>query len=247
VEHQTSEQPVLSIVVPVYNQESTISSCLKSLLSQTLSSLEIIVIDGNSTDDTASVVGSFTDDRLRLISESDSGVYDAMNKGLEKASGTWIYFIGADDKLSGPDILNNLLDSPGADIDLIVGKVKNVNREHPKVPEIHVGSFDKRMKFRNTVHHQGVVYRRDVIKDIGYDSALAILGDYDLNIKLLNSGAKAKISELVIAECDARGLSKNFGRDLYREELKIKRRNLQGMDRWVQEIWVWMKFLFKNT
>lgn len=96
------EQPLVSIVVPVYNGERTIERCLASLRNQTYKNLEILVVDDGSKDHTHIVLDKYRklDKRFRIISKKNTGVSDSRNVGLEKASGRYLQFVDGDDWLT---------------------------------------------------------------------------------------------------------------------------------------------------
>jgi len=89
--------PFFSIIIPTYNSSATISVALNSIIKQSYQNFEVIIVDGLSNDNTISIISQFQDDRIKIFSEKDKGVYDAMNKGINYANGKWIYFMGSDD------------------------------------------------------------------------------------------------------------------------------------------------------
>ena len=95
--------PRISIITVVYNGASTLEQTILSVLKQTYSRIEYIIIDGGSKDGTVDIIKKYQDRIAYWVSEPDEGIYDAMNKGIRHASGDWIYFLGAD------DILYNIL------------------------------------------------------------------------------------------------------------------------------------------
>ena len=112
--------PLVSVIIPAYNAEDYISQCLSSVLSQTLSDIEVIVVDDGSTDRTASIVKELThrDGRIRLIRQENQCAGVARNKGMEVAEGKYLYFLDADDWIE-PDSLEKLCSSAeslGSDI-----------------------------------------------------------------------------------------------------------------------------------
>ena len=104
------DQPFFTIVIPTFNSAQTLKRSLDSVLGQGFTQLEILVIDGVSTDNTLDIIRtcSLKDNRLQYISEQDSGIYDAMNKGIKRASGDWIYFLGSDDRLYDDSVLEKI-------------------------------------------------------------------------------------------------------------------------------------------
>jgi hypothetical protein len=89
----------ISIVVVTYNAAKTLQTCLDSVYMQSYPGIELIVIDGNSTDGTQEILKANSNRINYWKSEPDTGIYDAMNKALKQATGQWIYFLGADDEL----------------------------------------------------------------------------------------------------------------------------------------------------
>ena len=87
----------LSIITVVLNREETIEDCLRSVAEQTFEDIEHIIIDGGSTDGTLEIVDKYKSHIYKVISEKDNGIYDAMNKGLNNASGDIVGFLNADD------------------------------------------------------------------------------------------------------------------------------------------------------
>ena len=94
----------ISIIIATYNAEKTLQRCFDSIRNQKNEKIELIVIDGNSNDNTLSIIESNADIVDYYVSESDKGIYDAWNKGVKVSTGEWIEFLGADDKLL-PDSL----------------------------------------------------------------------------------------------------------------------------------------------
>lgn len=90
---------LLSLIVVTYNAAKTLQTCLNSVFIQTYPNLELIVIDGDSTDGTQEILKANADKITYCKSEPDNGIYDAMTKALTQAKGEWIYFLGADDEL----------------------------------------------------------------------------------------------------------------------------------------------------
>lgn len=112
--------PLVSVIIPAYNAEDYISQCLSSVLSQTLSDIEVIVVDDGSTDRTASIVEELThrDGRIHLIRQENQCAGVARNKGMEVAEGKYLYFLDADDwiELDSLEKLCSSAESLGSDI-----------------------------------------------------------------------------------------------------------------------------------
>lgn len=104
-----SDQPPISVITVVRNGENIIDVCIESVIGQNIQGLQYIVIDGASTDNTLEKIRRWGNAISVVISESDNGLYDAMNKGLRLARGRYIHFLNADDRYVAPDTLSRLL------------------------------------------------------------------------------------------------------------------------------------------
>jgi glycosyltransferase involved in cell wall biosynthesis len=98
----------VSLITITYNAESTIGRCIESVIAQNCKNLEYIIIDGGSTDNTLQIIDRYKNYIDILVSEPDKGVYDAMNKGILRATGDIIGTLNADDFFAGGDILNTV-------------------------------------------------------------------------------------------------------------------------------------------
>lgn len=103
-------KPLFSIITVTYNAEATISATLQSVASQTCDLYEHLIIDGQSTDRTLEIIKSFDNPRIRLISEPDGGIYDAMNKGISIAHGEYLIFLNSGDRFHEPHTLQIFAD-----------------------------------------------------------------------------------------------------------------------------------------
>jgi glycosyltransferase involved in cell wall biosynthesis len=160
------------------------------------------VIDGVSTDDTLRIteeMSSGFQGRLRLTSEPDKGVYDAMNKGILLARGEWLLFLGSDDRLNDEKVLASVADQlypPG--VDLVYGKALFQHCRH-----IYGGRFSLgKILLEGNICHQAIFYKKTVFEKIGpYDLAYKIYADYDYNIKCFSSKLiRHKYIDLIISE-----------------------------------------------
>jgi len=114
------KKPLVSIVTVCYNSEKTIRDTIESVLNQTYRNIEYILVDGASKDSTVDIIKSYEEKfrekgiSYKWISEPDTGIYNAMNKGIDMASGEWCYFLGSDDILFDKNVIlsitNELLD-----------------------------------------------------------------------------------------------------------------------------------------
>jgi glycosyltransferase len=120
----------ITVITPVFNGETTIKTCIESVLNQTYRSMEYIIVDGSSKDNTVAIIKEYHDERLTWVSEKDSGLYDAINKGIKMSSGDVICFLCADDMYANNTVLEkigNVFDN-NPDKDMIYSDIVYVNR-----------------------------------------------------------------------------------------------------------------------
>lgn len=120
---------IISVITVCYNAKSNLEKTILSVLNQTYSNIEYIIIDGGSTDGTIDIIKRYDDKITYWQSEPDNGIYDAMNKGIQKANGEWINFMNAGDLFASTMILQQMLDAikPGVRILRIVIAIGNDN------------------------------------------------------------------------------------------------------------------------
>lgn len=235
----------ISIIIPTKNAEKHIKKCIGSILSQSLESYEILVVDYKSTDKTKRIVSKFDSPKVKWIEHEESGIYSAMNKGVIGASGEWILFLGADDFLSNSTVLYNLF-LENTSTDLILGKVQNINRHSNNIREVYQNNLSKSLFWRNTIHHQGIIYNKEILMKNPFNTSYNILADYDLNLKLLNKRITFTYKDILISQSNAGGVSKDFTKKLYKEELKLKKEHLPKWAYTINVILVMLKFWIKG-
>lgn len=244
----SNSSPLLTIIIPSFNQLDGLRRSLDFLCNSDLREwYELIVVDGGSTDGSKNEILSKTDKVDHIIIEPDNGIYDAMNKGLKMASGTWTWFLGTGDvpedsglskaigelKTSRNLSHDNKIHAFGVDL---------LPPLEPGVPGSYRPDWSDKLKWRNTMHHQGVFYPTQIIQDLKFDLRFKILADYHLNLKLWVTGNECKCFDFVIAKVDAGGVSRNFNSALYREEIRMK----EDLGIGGQRVWTRLKHLFKK-
>lgn len=195
-------QPGITFLIVTRNSLGFLRNCLDSILSQTDPFFNILIVDGASTDGTSIFLQSISDPRLKYISETDEGIYDAMNKGIDLIQTEWILHLGSDDTLYSPFVmveLNKLL-AVSRDTGLIYGRGVIGKR-------LLINSFTKRLYLGNCMNHQCVIYKSKLLKEYRYDMTYKIGADYKLNLQLLNKGVISKFTPLIITKYGDEGIS----------------------------------------
>lgn len=236
----------ISIIIPVLNAEATIENAIISVLHQTYPEKELIIIDGGSTDSTLTIINKFKNRINCIISENDNGIYHAINKGIQYANGNWIYILGADDMLHDENVLQNIFNTDLTKYAIIFGNVNNISIKHALVRKKHICKLSFSLIWRNTLHQQGTFYNKNKL-NIHFNTCYKILADYDFHLKLFNQKVKQKYVDITVSDCLAQGISKKFNKQLYSEELKIKRENLNTLLYILNIPWILFKYLIKST
>jgi glycosyltransferase len=189
----------ISIITATYNSAAHIAGCLASVNNQSYQNIEHIIIDGASTDSTLEIIKATSPKNLnglktKIISEPDTGIYDALNKGIQHATGDIIGFLHADDTFANPHTLQNIVDSfspPGGDKegapDGIYGHLVFVNNENKVLRTWHSKPFN-----RANVHygwappHPTLFLKKEVYQKHGpFDTTFRIAGDYDFMLRIM--------------------------------------------------------------
>lgn len=199
----------LSVVIPSYNVEPLLRACVASITQQTFSDYEILIVDGASTDETPSLIAELAarHPRIRWVSEKDRGVYDAMNKGVKLARGQWLLFLGADDSLRDPTVLERAVRHLDDTVDFVYGDVMLENDPWGRSGTVYGGEFSVRDITTRNICHQAIFYSRRVFETFGdYDLRYRAFADWELNLRLFNKVRK-KYLPVTVANFHGGGLS----------------------------------------
>lgn len=172
----------ISIITVSYNSVKTIKDTIESVLNQSYTNFEYLIIDGLSIDDTTSIVENYNDPRIRLISEKDNGLYDAMNKGIKIATGDIIGIINSDDVLDNNDVFKRVTDNFTDDVDILHANVKYYDEKLEKVIRNYVPGDNYKDYWCGA--HPSMYIRKEVYKKIGlYNLNYNIAADYDFMVR----------------------------------------------------------------
>ena len=221
----TAYTPTLSVITVVYNNAADIRRTLLSVLNQTYSHIEYIVIDGASTDGTVGIIKEYESRLAVFVSEKDKGIYDAMNKGLSKATGDYVLFMNSGDELYAPDTVETVFaTAPGADIyygetEMINSAGQSLGRRRHKAPEkLNLYSF----KYGMSVSHQAIYIRRNLA--VQYDPQYQLSADIDWILRALKQAKKVVRVQGYVAKYLVGGMSKKRHRQSLVERFNIMRR-----------------------
>ncbi len=241
----------ISIITVVWNNKETIKDAIDSVLSQTYKNIEYIVVDGASSDGTVEIVKSYGDKITKFLSEPDSGLYDAMNKGLKLASGDIVGILNSDDFYIDENVVQKVVDEfeikkvDSVFADLVFVKPDNLD----KVVRYYDSSKFKPSKFvygwmpahptffvRRSIYEKYGLFKTDYKIAADYEILVRFLAKYKVSYSYLNeviikmrmggvstSGLKSNyiLNKEIIRACNENGLPTNWFKVLSKYPAKI--------------------------
>jgi glycosyltransferase involved in cell wall biosynthesis len=191
-------KPLVSIITVVFRDKKELENILTNLFEFDTSAFELIVIDGGSNDGTVELLQQWDDKIAYWLSEPDSGIYDAMNKGISAAHGEYILHLNAGDRLTHlPRVALAQCLTEGVDVASFPVLMDQGEMFRPKT------GF--RLRIDNTWHHQGTFYFR--ARHLGYNAQYRVFGDLDLNQRMLKNGRIVRLFDQVVSHHLNNGIS----------------------------------------
>lgn len=201
---ESSTAPHISVVTVCLNAAMTIERTIDSVLAQTYPKLDYLILDGGSTDGTLDILGRYGN-RITFVSEPDRGMYDAMNKGIQRARGSWIHLLNADDWYVSADAISRAVPH----LDPARTTYFDLIRSYPDGSEIlqsrtvspwmlHVSAF---------LPHPSLIVSKEQYERVGlYDPTLKIASDHDLILRLVRRYPPKHVP-IVLTKMDQGGIS----------------------------------------
>lgn len=200
----------ITIVTPVFNAEKTLEQSILSVVNQSYNNIEYIIIDGCSTDGSLDIIKKYEESIDYWISEPDKGIFDAMNKSIRKATGDYIYFLGADDSLVSKNIIQEIVQYLGERVDILSAPVWLVNEEY-KIQRINFNKCDKiSITEGGMIPHQGMFVKLQLMKEMPFNNNFRYASDYEFLLKCVLQNKYLKCIEIPVAYyCDSGASSAN--------------------------------------
>lgn len=200
------QPPLISVITVCRNAAPQLAVTAESVRQQKFNDFEFLIIDGASTDNTLAMAASFETDFARFVSEPDSGIYDAMNKGSRLALGQWVIFMNAGDTFASPSVLADLA-AMAADCDdsagVIYGDVIRMTGDNGTL--LHAGEpcNSHRMFFC----HQSAMTRRSLLLRYPFDTSCPLSADFKFYKTLIRRNISMKKINIPVACFDTTGIS----------------------------------------
>ncbi len=158
----------ISIITVCYNSAKTIEKTIESVASQTYQDIEYIIVDGKSTDESFSIFSKYNDVISKVLSEPDEGIYDAMNKGLELATGDYLMFLNSDDQLYDEDVIEKVAQACMQGSDIVYGNLCHLDNQSGKKQIRRHNKLNKIYLIKNTPCQPATLYKKEVFDRVGF-------------------------------------------------------------------------------
>lgn len=237
------KQITISIITVVYNGENLLEGTIQSVLNQSYPNIEYIIVDGKSKDGTLSVINKYADKISHWISESDKGLYDAMNKSLDLVTGDFIWFMNAGDRIFAPDTVEKMVAQYTSETDILYGEVMLVDdaRKHidirsnlttQKLPNhLNFNSLQRGM----VVCHQGFLPRKSIAKKYMTGNLAA---DIDWVLECLKQSRKNTNTHLILSEYLQGGVSKQRHQQSLKDRYQILKKHYGFLPNLWNHFWI---------
>ncbi|MGB3947498.1 MAG: glycosyltransferase family 2 protein [Bacteroidia bacterium] len=212
----------ITIITVVYNGESLIERTIKSVITQSFNSIEYIIVDGLSTDNTLYKLAPYKSQISQIVSEKDNGIYDAMNKGLKLATGEYILFLNAGDEFFSTNTLTTIFNTTQtADVyygnTAITAPNGHILGDRRLTPPEKLNW--KSLKHGMCVSHQSFIAKRELCTP--YDTTNKISADYDWVINVLKKSKNIVNTHIYISKFLVGGASNKNQKQGLKERFKI--------------------------
>lgn len=177
---------IVTVITVTHNAEQYLERTLLSVIEQTYPYIEFIVIDGASSDGTLDIIRKYERHLTRWASEQDRGVYHAMNKAVELATGSWINFMNAGDSFVDKTVVERFIKSVEIDTEVAYGDHVFCDGEFTELRPARIADIYKDIVF----NHQSMFYRSDVLGQYCFDESFSIVADCELHLRAYSDGRK---------------------------------------------------------
>lgn len=242
--------PKFSVITVTYNAESVLEDTIQSVISQTYHHVEYILIDGDSKDNTLSLINRYKERIAKVVSEPDKGLYDAMNKGIALATGDYLCFLNAGDSFHEDDTLQQMVHTlSGTDLpDIIYGETALVNKEGHFIRMRRLAAPEKltwkSFKQGMLVCHQAFFARRDLIEP--YDLRYRFSADFDWCIRIMKKAKTMHNAHLTIIDYLDEGMTTRNRKASLKERFLIMAKHYGWISTILHHAWFVVRMAIKR-
>lgn len=240
------EFPLVSIITVVYNGEEFLEDTILNVVNQNYKNIEYIIIDGGSTDGSLDIIKKYEDKINYWVSEPDKGIYDAMNKGILRATGYLVGMINADDYYLPGAIESVVNHAKASTADIFYGSTNIVMRDCSKTLVRKSTTQDWKLYAKMSIPHPSTFVKRTVYMESLYPTNFRIAGDYYFFLKLkLDKKRFEHINSLLVHMRDG-GVSAADTRLTKRETMIVKKELLGALGYYLSEFPLLINSMFKK-
>lgn len=241
------QPPKFSIITITYNASKWLERTILSVLSQSYPSIEYILIDGASTDGTLDIIRQYASGITTWVSEPDKGLYDAMNKGLKRATGDYVWFINAGDTLYTADTVQKIVASLKKDVslpDILYGETMIVDAQGHQLGMRRLKAPErltwKSFRMGMLVCHQSFIAKRELAPL--YNTEYRLAADYDWCIRCMQKARTLRNTQLVLSNFLEDGLSSLQRKASLKERYRVMCRYYGPLTTGALHIWFALRF-----
>jgi len=213
-----------SVITVCYQAKDVLAETMDSVLTQSIDNLEYVIVDGGSTDGTQALVATYSDARIRFVSEYDKGIYDAMNKGVQLCHGEYVIFMNAGDRFVDKRVLESIENQlKKKRPDIIYGDYYEVVSGRKKLVD-YSGITPNSWFFlmSKMICHQAIVANREWLLNFPFDLRYRYAADRQWLIRCVKAGAVLQHVPVPIALYDRGGVSSDLGNfEKVRQEIDL--------------------------
>lgn len=227
--------PKVSVITVTYNAADPLRATLQNLSKSNYPNLEVVIIDGASTDKTLLVVQEFGDLINYVICEPDKGIYDAMNKGLRAASGEYVWYINAGDYIHDPEHLTRIFDGNPPHADIYYGETL-IRSEQGEVLGLRKKRLPKQMTWRSffrgmVVCHQSILVKKEIAPD--YNLKYRYAADVEWVLVSLQRAQTIVNTHTILSEFFEGGISTTHRKASLKERYTIMKQYFGSFKTWI--------------
>lgn len=238
-------EPKISIITVVYNAEALIEKTILSVIHQTFSNIEFLIIDGASTDNTLAIIKKHEKHITKFVSEKDKGIYDAMNKGLRLASGEYVLFLNAGDELYDNSTLQSIF-SENKKADIYYGNTAVIDSTGHIIADRRLSPPEslnwKSLKYGMCVSHQSFIAKR-LLCDF-YDTNYSVAADIDWVINTLKQADVIINTHLYVSKFLEGGTSNKRRKKALKERFSIMKKHYGIIQTLWSHFYILLRFPF---
>lgn len=197
-------KPLISVILPVYNASRFLAEAIESILSQTFTDFELIIINDGSTDDSQTIIDQFTDKRIRVFQKPNTGLIHTLNLGVSYSRANWIARMDADD-ISSPIRFEEQIKYIKDEVAVIGSQAFFIDENgkvygNTKLPVTHNEILSKLINQVSNIIHPSVIINKKMLEKVGgYDSKMQVAEDYDLWLRISNIGTIINVNENLLS------------------------------------------------